>query len=142
MSRSEYWKSIATHSGELPGYERREFLQLLGASMALAGASGCALAEPDDKIVPYDVQPPEVTPGRPSFYATAMPLDGWGVGLLVESHTGRPTKVEGNPAHPASLGAAGVFEQASVLGLYDPARAKETRLRESTMGYRRFADAL
>src|SRR5262249_30690722 len=56
-------------------------------------------------------------------YATTMTLDGYGSGLVAESHEGRPTKVEGNPAHPASRGGAGTFEQASVLAMYDPARA-------------------
>ena len=80
---------------------------------------------PDQKIVPYAQQRPEdFVPGKPLFYATAMPLAGYATGLLVESHMGRPTKVEGNPSHPASLGAANLMAQASVLGLYDPDRAQ------------------
>ena len=104
---------------------RRQFLTLMGASLALAGVSGCAVRPaPPGELVPY-VQPPEETvPGRPLFFATAMAFAGSAVGLLVESHAGRPTKVEGNPDHPASLGATGIFHQASVLTLYDPDRAQ------------------
>ena len=101
---------------------RRNFLKLMGASLALAGLSGCSKAP--EKIVPYVRAPEEFIPGKPVFYATAMPLSGVGTGLLVESHMGRPTKVEGNPEHPGSLGATDVFAQASILGLYDPDRSQ------------------
>jgi molybdopterin-containing oxidoreductase family iron-sulfur binding subunit len=106
--------------------DRRQFLQLMGASLALAGLTGCGVspAPTDEKIVPYVRMPEEIVPGKPLFYATAMPLAGFGIGLLVESHEGRPTKVEGNPEHPASLGASDVWAQASVLGLYDPDRSR------------------
>ncbi|WP_437497207.1 TAT-variant-translocated molybdopterin oxidoreductase [Sorangium sp. So ce1099] len=105
---------------------RRSWLKLLGASMALAGVSGCN-AKPAGKIVPYVSTPPEVTPGFLRYYATSLELDGFATGVLVENHEGRPTKVEGNPEHPASLGATGVHEQASVLGLYDQHRARGAR---------------
>ena len=107
--------------------DRREFLKLMGASLALAGLSGCvssAPAPPDEKIVPYVDQPEQIIPGKPLYFATAMPLRGFGRGVLAESHMGRPTKVEGNPDHPASLGATDAFAQASVLGLYDPDRSQ------------------
>ncbi|MEA2749510.1 MAG: hypothetical protein QOI41_3653 [Myxococcales bacterium] len=107
---------------------RRDFVRLMGAAVGLAGLSACTRA-PSQEIVPYVVQPPEVTPGRPRFYASALSLDGYGTGVLVESHEGRPTKVEGNPDHPASLGGSGIYEQASVLSLYDPARARSTKRR-------------
>ena len=74
--------------------------------------------------MPYVRQPEELIPGRPLFYATAMPLGGYATGLLVESHEGRPTKVEGNPEHPASLGACDPYSQAAILGLYDPDRSQ------------------
>ncbi|HEU4588273.1 MAG TPA: TAT-variant-translocated molybdopterin oxidoreductase, partial [Gemmatimonadales bacterium] len=109
------------------GFTRRDFMTLLGASLALAGLSGC-VNRPRQKILPYVSRPADVTPTVARHYATSMTLDGFATGLLVESHTGRPTKIEGNPDHPASLGAAGVFEQASVLGLYDPQRARSVRL--------------
>ena len=79
---------------------RREFLKLMGASLALAGVYGCS-RQPADKIVPYVRQPEQIVPGKPLYYATAMELHGSAIGLLVETHEGRPTKVEGNPQHPA-----------------------------------------
>jgi MoCo/4Fe-4S cofactor protein with predicted Tat translocation signal len=102
---------------------RRTFLKLMGASLALAGATACT-RQPPEKIIPYVRQPEELVPGKPLFYATAMPLGGVATGLLVESHEGRPTKIEGNPLHPGSLGASDVFAQAAILGLYDPDRAQ------------------
>ena len=73
--------------------------------------------------MPYVRQPENLVPGQPLFFATAMPLSGSAIGLLVESHEGRPTKIEGNPDHPASLGATDAFPQAAVLQLYDPDRS-------------------
>src|SRR5262245_2770815 len=83
---------------------RRTCLKLMGASMALAGVTACT-RQPAEKIVPYVRQPEELILGRPLFFATAMPLGGTAIGLLVESHEGRPTKIEGNPLHPSSRGA-------------------------------------
>ena len=100
---------------------RRRFLQLMGASLALAGVSGCTM-QPDERIVPFVQAPEELIPGKPLHFATAMPQNGYGIGLLVESHDGRPTKAEGNPLHPAALGAANLLAQASILDLYDPDR--------------------
>ena len=122
------------------GGSRRSFMKLLGASLALAGVEGCTRM-PASNILPY-VNQPELTPGLPQFYATSMVLDGYATGLLVESHEGRPTKVEGNPDHPASLGAAGVFEQASVLQLYDPHRARRVRRDNQTSSWSQLAAAL
>jgi MoCo/4Fe-4S cofactor protein with predicted Tat translocation signal len=102
---------------------RREFLKLMGASLALAGVSACT-RQPPEKLVPYVKQPEEIVPGRPLFYATAMPIGGFGMPLLAENHMGRPTKLEGNPEHPASLGATDLHSQTSVLGLYDPDRSR------------------
>ena len=111
---------------EVDSIRRRDILKLMAASAAFAGLTACTKL-PTEKIVPYAQQAPEeFIPGKPLFYATAMPFGGVGTGLLVESHMGRPTKVEGNPSHPASLGAADIFAQASVLGLYDPDRSKVT----------------
>jgi molybdopterin-containing oxidoreductase family iron-sulfur binding subunit len=104
--------------------DRRSFFKLMGASLALAGLSGCTFRPPNETIVPYHRQPEEMIPGKPLFYATAMTLQGYATGLLVESHEGRPTKVEGNLDHPASLGATDIFAQASVLTLYDPDRSR------------------
>jgi MoCo/4Fe-4S cofactor protein with predicted Tat translocation signal len=102
---------------------RRNFLKLMSASMALAGVTACTV-QPSELIVPYVRQPEEEIPGKPLFFATAMSLGGVATGLLVESHEGRPTKVEGNPDHPASHGATDLFAQASVLTLYDPDRSQ------------------
>ena len=102
---------------------RREFMTLMGASLALAGLTACT-KQPVEKILPYVRQPEQLVPGRPLFFATAAGHDGYARGILVESHEGRPTKVEGNPEHPASLGGSDAFGQAHVLGLYDPDRSK------------------
>jgi MoCo/4Fe-4S cofactor protein with predicted Tat translocation signal len=102
---------------------RRGFLQLMGASLAMAGMTGCTKL-PLEPIVPYVKQPEEVVPGRPMFYATATTLSGYASPVLVESHLGRPTKIEGNVNHPASLGGTDIFAQASILGMYDPDRSQ------------------
>ncbi len=102
---------------------RRRFLQLMGASLAFAGLSACT-RQPEERLVPFVRAPEELIPGKPQFYASAMPLCGYGHGVLVESHDGRPTKIEGNPRHPASLGATSLYTQASILDLYDPDRAQ------------------
>jgi MoCo/4Fe-4S cofactor protein with predicted Tat translocation signal len=103
--------------------DRRDFLKLMAASLAFAGLSGCGRT-PEQYIVPYVKQPDGLMLGKPQFYATAMPFGADAIGLLVESHEGRPTKIEGNPDHPSSLGATNVFAQASILNLYDPDRAQ------------------
>jgi MoCo/4Fe-4S cofactor protein with predicted Tat translocation signal len=102
---------------------RRDFLKLMGASLALAGVSACT-RQPVERIVPYVRQPEEVIPGRPLFYATTMTMGGVAQPLLAENHMGRPTKLEGNPDHPVSLGATDLFGQAAVLSLYDPDRSR------------------
>src|SRR5580765_6803624 len=102
---------------------RRQFLKLMTASLALAGVGACT-KQPQEQIVPYVRQPEDLVPGRPLFFASAVPFSGVAHPVLVESHMGRPTKIEGNPEHPASLGATDAFTQAAVLGLYDPDRAK------------------
>jgi len=93
--------------------DRRDFLKLMAASLAFAGLSGCGRT-PEQFVVPYVKQPEGMVLGKPQFYATAMPFGADAIGLLVESHEGRPTKIEGNPDHPSSLGATNVFAQASV----------------------------
>ncbi|HZP80473.1 MAG TPA: TAT-variant-translocated molybdopterin oxidoreductase [Chthonomonadaceae bacterium] len=111
------------HRASLLDLDRRQFLTLMGASLALAGLSGCRYM-PQEKIVPYVQAPEDRVLGVPAFYASAMPFQGYGLGLLARSNEGRPTKIEGNPDHPASMGAANVFMQASVLNLYDPDRSQ------------------
>jgi MoCo/4Fe-4S cofactor protein with predicted Tat translocation signal len=103
--------------------DRREFLQLMGASLALAGLTACT-RQPLEKIVPYVKQPEELIPGRPLYFATALNLQGYARGVLVESHEGRPTKVEGNPEHPISRGLSDSYMQSEILSLYDPDRSR------------------
>ncbi len=110
------------------GLSRREFVKLLGASLAFAGLTACVRPpSPPERIVPYVRQPEEIVPGRPLFFATALTVGGFAQGALIESHMGRPTKVEGNPDHPLSLGATDAQMQASVLQLYDPDRSQTVR---------------
>ncbi len=125
---------------------RRKFLTLMGASVALAGAAGCnpsvRPASPR-KVVPYVTQPEQVVANVPLFFATAMSqAGGVGLGLLVKSNEGRPTKAEGNPNHPASLGGANVFALASLLGLYDPDRSKSCTQRNVSTTLDKVYDAI
>ncbi len=101
---------------------RRGFFKLAGASMALAGLAGCT-KQPIEQILPYVRQPEELIPGKPIYFATAMPFGGYSHPLLVETHEYRPTKVEGNPQHGACMGGTDLFAQASILDLYDPDRS-------------------
>lgn len=118
----------------LIGMNRRDLLKFMGAGMALAGLGGCrSIFLPQDKVVPYVRQPEELVPGVPLFYASSVPFAGYGIGVLVEQHEGRPIKLEGNPLHPASLGAIDTFTQAELLNLYDPDRASEVRKRSESL---------
>jgi MoCo/4Fe-4S cofactor protein with predicted Tat translocation signal len=137
----EYWRSLEELAGSpnfremlhrefpkgasewLDSVSRRGFLKLMGASLAMAGMTACT-KQPLEPIVPYVKQPEEVIPGRPLFYATAFTLGGYANPVLVESHLFRPTKIEGNDQHPASLGGTDLFAQASILGMYDPDRSQ------------------
>ncbi len=120
--------------------DRRDFLKLMGASLALAGLAGCG--RPDEEhIAPYVKQPDGMVLGRPNFYATAMPFAGDAVGVLVESHEGRPTKIEGNPDHPSSLGSTDAFVQASILNLYDPDRSQTVMYTGEIRSWSAFLDA-
>jgi molybdopterin-containing oxidoreductase family iron-sulfur binding subunit len=120
---------------------RRNFLKLMGASLALAGLTACT-RQPTEHIMPYVRQPEDLIPGKPLYYATAATLGGVANGVLVESHEGRPTKIEGNPEHPATLGACDVFSQASVLGLYDPDRSQALTLEGEISSWGTLTNAL
>ena len=123
------------------GINRRDVMKLMGASAAMAGLSACTKL-PTEKIVPYVRPPEEIVPGRPLFYATSMTQGGVAAGLLVESHMGRPTKIEGNSEHPGSMGGTDVFMQASILNLYDPDRL-QTVLNEGRLsGWAEFSAAM
>ncbi|HEY7371046.1 MAG TPA: Fe-S-cluster-containing hydrogenase [Polyangia bacterium] len=126
---------VASYADETGGVSRRGFMQVASLSTAIA-AVGAACRKPPHKIVPFVRRPEEVVPGNPMHFATAFGLDGYASGLLVESHEGRPTKVEGNPAHPQTLGATTPFEQGLALGVYDDDRAKQLRTGERPLAWR------
>ncbi|HKR66187.1 MAG TPA: TAT-variant-translocated molybdopterin oxidoreductase [Thermoanaerobaculia bacterium] len=154
----EYWRSLEELSrsdafdeffaNEFPqqavaldkGVGRRDFVKLMGASVAMAGLAACK--QPAEAIVPYVNQPERIIPGKPLYFASAMPLGGVATGVLVESHMNRPTKVEGNPDHPSSLGASDAFMQAAILGLYDPDRSQVVRRFGDTATWGEFLGAL
>ncbi len=157
-SGKQYWRTIEELAGD-PHFEdllhrefprqasewdeavdRRDFLKLMAASLAFAGLSGCKANE-QTHIVPYVKQPDGMVLGKPLFFATAMPFGADAIGLLVESHEGRPTKIEGNPDHPASLGGTDVFTQASILNLYDPDRAQTVTFAGEIRTWSAFLDA-
>jgi len=146
LSGQRYWRSLeeAAQSPEFleilqrefpagatewaDGVGRRNFLKLMGASLALAGITACT-RQPEETLAPYADAPEGYVPGQPRHYATALTLGGVASGALVETHEGRPTKIEGNPDHPSCLGASDAFMQASVLGLYDPDRSRTLNFR-------------
>jgi MoCo/4Fe-4S cofactor protein with predicted Tat translocation signal len=155
----EYWRSLEELAGSdefqemmhrefpkgasewLDDFSRRGFLKTMGASLALAGLTGCTRM-PNTEIVPYVRQPENVIPGRPMFYATAFTLGGYAAPILVESNMFRPTKVEGNPQHPASLGGTDIYAQASILDLYDPDRAQNITYMGDVRSWPAFIEAL
>src|SRR5438093_6613071 len=105
-------------------WSRRGFLKLMGASMALAGFGLTSCRRPEAHLVPFTKSVEWAIPGKALFYATAMPRRTGAIPLVVTTHDGRPTKIDGNPSHPASGGATDAFAQASILDLYDPTRSK------------------
>ena len=135
----EYWRSLgqladtpefrewvhrefpAGATDMLDGQSRRNVLKVMAASFGLAGLAACR--RPVEHVLPYAKGVEDLIPGQAYFYSTVMQLGGQATGLLVETHDGRPTKIEGNPDHPVSLGAATALQQASILALYDPDRS-------------------
>jgi molybdopterin-containing oxidoreductase family iron-sulfur binding subunit len=158
-SGKEYWRTLEemTDSPEFEEFvarefpqhaeewhdpvERRAFLKIMGASLALAGLSGCAV-QPTELAIPAVKPNPDQRPGKSLYYATAMPLAGASTPLLVRSNDGRPTKVEGNDQHPASQGATDIWAQASILGLYDPDRSQNIQLRGDIRRWTDFVNAV
>jgi MoCo/4Fe-4S cofactor protein with predicted Tat translocation signal len=155
----EYWRSLEELAGSeefqemlhrefpkgasewLDSFSRRGFLKTMGASLALAGLTGCTKL-PLTEIVPYVKQPENLIPGKPMYYATAFTLGGYASPILVESHLFRPTKIEGNPEHPASLGGTDVYAQASLLDLYDPDRAQNITYMGDVRSWTAFMEAV
>jgi MoCo/4Fe-4S cofactor protein with predicted Tat translocation signal len=125
----------------LDSVSRRGFLKLMSASLAMAGMTACT-KQPLEPIVPYVRQPEELVPGRPLFYATAFTLGGYASPLLVESHMYRPTKIEGNDKHPASLGGTDIFAQASILEMYDPDRSQTINNLDEVRTWGNFLEAI
>ena len=130
-------------ASELDGTSRREFMQLVGASLALAGVgtlAGCK--DPPPNILPYNIKPQDVTPGRPQHYASSLTRAGYATGVLVTTWSGRPTKVEGNPDHPFSRGATSSFDQGEILSLYDPQRTKQIEERGVGKSWKQLVHAI
>jgi MoCo/4Fe-4S cofactor protein with predicted Tat translocation signal len=121
---------VSTYDVEFPsgaptsGVSRRDALKLSGASIAFGMLSACVARRPEEGILPYVKQPENVIPGVRLMYATAMQRSAGAIGLLVEAHEGRPTKIEGNPKHPSTLGSSDGWAQAEIMRLYDPDRAR------------------
>ncbi|HXX69044.1 MAG TPA: Fe-S-cluster-containing hydrogenase [Polyangiaceae bacterium] len=112
-------------SDEAWHFSRRGLLGAMAATFALVGSEGCR--RPIERIVPYTKMPEDVVPGVPTHYTTVIQRRGEALGLVVESHEGRPTKIEGNDGQPSSSGAADLVAQASILDLYDPERSTTPR---------------
>ncbi|WNG20502.1 TAT-variant-translocated molybdopterin oxidoreductase [Cystobacter fuscus] len=147
LGQPEYLESVRPEfpeGADLPptGVARRQFMQLLGASLAMAGATACSTRPVDERMVPYTRTPPEMVPGNPLHYASGMTFGGHTSGILVTAREGRPVKIEGNPQHPVNLGAAGVFEQAFLMSLYDPQRARVLRYRKEPRSLRTFGEEI
>ncbi|WP_224367878.1 TAT-variant-translocated molybdopterin oxidoreductase [Hyalangium versicolor] len=147
LGKPEYLEAVGPEfpeGADLPptGVARREFMQLIGASLALAGATACSTRPPDERMVPFTKTPPELAPGNPLHYASGMTFAGQTSGLLITAREGRPVKVEGNPQHPVNQGAAGAFEQAFLLSLYDPQRARVLRHGKSPRSLRTLSEEI
>jgi MoCo/4Fe-4S cofactor protein with predicted Tat translocation signal len=126
----------------LSALDRRRFLELMAASMALGGLSGCGPEPNPRQLLPYVEEPENVIPGRNRYYATAITQEGYATGVLIAHQMARPIKVEGNPDHPASLGGASAIMQASILQLYDPRRAQSIIGRGNITTWESFASAI
>jgi len=132
---------IVSHFVDAHALERRNFLKMMGASLALGGASGCS-RPPQHQILPYVNAPAQLTPAQPLFFATAASFGHTSIGLLVQSNMGRPSKIEGNPNHPESLGATDIFSQASVLEVWDPDRSQNLTHQAQVSTWEDFSSAL
>ena len=149
-AHARFWRGLDTRGMAEGGndstvigtpWSRREFMKLGAASLALAGIGGCS-RPPLERIVPYIEGPAQSTYGKPVYFASAHVRDGYASGTLAATHMGRPTKIEGNPRHPASLGATDIFAQASILDLYDPERSSTIRAGRDVGTWERFVSAL
>jgi len=144
LTGKKYWRSLGEYSNtpefrewlerEFPAgaaqlngdeeWSRRDFMRLMGASMALAGLGLTSCRRPELHVVPFTKSAEWTIPGKFLYYATAMPRRTGAIPLIATTVDGRPIKLEGNPLHPASAGSTDVFAQASILDLYDPSRSR------------------
>ncbi|HWI27148.1 MAG TPA: TAT-variant-translocated molybdopterin oxidoreductase, partial [Stellaceae bacterium] len=131
---------FAAAAAEAPN--RRRFLQLMAASLALSGLAACGPETAPRRLLPYVEEPEGIVPGRARYYATATQLSGYAYGVTIEHQMGRPIKVEGNPDHPSSLGGTSAVGQASILSLYDPFRAQTVTRHGSLQSWDAFVAAL
>ena len=155
MSGKQYWRTIdeladtpdfqdalrrefPQHAAEwVDSVSRRGFMKLMGASIALAGLTGCT-KQPDEPIYPYVKQPEDLVLGVPMYFATAHPFPMGSVPLLVKSEAFRPIKLAGNPEHPMNHGTSDAYTQGTLLGMYDPDRSKRPIYRGETRDYPNF----
>jgi MoCo/4Fe-4S cofactor protein with predicted Tat translocation signal len=143
LTGKKYWRSLGEYSDtpefrewferEFPAgaseldeeeWSRRDFMKLMGASMALAGIGLTSCRRPEMHLVPFTKSVEWTIPGKFLYYATAMPRRTGAIPLIATTVDGRPIKLEGNPLHSASSGGTDVFAQASLLDLYDPTRSR------------------
>ncbi len=146
LANDEEFEELIKHefprqSGVLELLNRRDFLKVMGAALALAGMTACVPRQ-NELILPYVNPPEELIPAKSIYFASAMVQDGYAKGVLLETTMGRPIKVEGNPKHPESLGATDVFMQASILELYDPDRAQQITFKGAQKTWQDFTAAV
>ncbi len=135
-------REFPEHASQWMSGSRRDFLRVMGASLLLAGASGCNIRPPQETIVPTVGMMRHAPAGLPLYFTTAMDFGGFATGLTVQSRGGRPIKIEGNANHPASLGATGVFAQAATLDLYDPDRLRAPTFAEKIVPLERLREQI
>ena len=121
--REQLKKEFPQGADSIDGVDRRQFMKIMAASFALGGIGLAGCRRPEEHILPFGKSVEGAVPGLPVYFATAMPIRGWAIPLLAETHQGRPTKLEGNPSYAPHGGASSLLAQASVLDLYDPDRA-------------------
>jgi molybdopterin-containing oxidoreductase family iron-sulfur binding subunit len=150
FSGPRYWKSLddlaetpafsewverefPAGASEMEGVNRRQFMKVMAASFGLAGLGMAGCRRPEQTILPYSKQPENVIPGVPVYYTSSQPGIRDNVPIIVETHTGRPTKIEGNPSYQPYGGSTSVYTQASILDLYDPDRATKSSVSENAV---------
>jgi molybdopterin-containing oxidoreductase family iron-sulfur binding subunit len=159
FSGPRYWKSLddlaetpafkdwierefPAGAADMEGVNRRHFMKVMAASFGLAGLGMAGCRRPEQNILPYSKQPENVIPGVPVYYTSSMPSARDNVPVIVETHTGRPTKIEGNPSFEPYGGATTVYTQASILDLYDPDRATKSKASGATLSSAAVRDRL